>query len=329
MVQAGNRPLVERNLALELVRATEAGAMAAARHMGKGDKELVDQAAVDAIRYTLGGISMDGVVVIGEGEKDEAPMLYIGEQIGTGKTPRVDIAVDPIDGTTLLSKGLPGAIAVLAVSERGAMNCPTEVYYMNKIAVGPEARDAIDIDAPVAENLQKVARALGKLVTEVTVIILDRPRHAELIQDVRAAGARVKLISDGDIVAGIQASLPDSEVDVLMGIGGTTEGVISAAAIRCTGGAIQCKIWPRNEDEAARFRESGLDLNHVYTTRELVGGDDVFFAATGASSGELLKGVHFVPHGARTQSLVMRSRSGTIRWIDTIHDFTRMTKFKE
>jgi fructose-1,6-bisphosphatase II len=326
MLQRNERPPVERNLAMELVRVTEAAAMSAALHMGKGDKELVDQAAVDAMRHTLGGISMDGVVVIGEGEKDEAPMLYNGEHIGDGSAPQVDIAVDPIDGTTLLSKGLPGAIAVIAMSGRGAMHVAKEVFYMDKIAVGPAARDVIDITAPVAENLSRIARALGKSVAEVTVVMLDRPRHAQLLADIRKAGARVKMISDGDVAAGIQAALPDSGVDVLMGIGGTPEGAITAAAIRCTGGAIQCKPWPRDEAERHKCVDAGLDLNHVYLTDELVGGDDVFFAATGASTGELLKGVNFLANGARTHSLVMRSRSGTIRWIESIHDFTRLNK---
>jgi fructose-1,6-bisphosphatase II len=294
--------------------------------MGKGDKELVDSAAVDAMRHTLGGVRMDGIVVIGEGEKDEAPMLYNGERIGDGSGPQVDIAVDPIDGTTLLSKGLPGAIAVIAMSGRGTMHVAKEVFYMDKIAVGPAARDVIDINAPVAENLKRIAKALGKSVAEVTVVMLDRPRHAKLLQDIRAAGARVKMISDGDVAAGIQAALPDSGVDVLLGIGGTPEGVITAAAIRCTGGAIQCKPWPRDDAERQKALDAGLDLEHVYDTTELVGGDDVFFSATGASTGELLKGVIFVPGGARTHSLVMRSRSGTIRWLESIHDFGRSDK---
>jgi fructose-1,6-bisphosphatase II len=296
--------------------------------MGKGDKELVDGAAVDAMRHTLGGIRMDGIVVIGEGEKDEAPMLYNGERIGDGSDPKVDIAVDPIDGTTLLSKGLPGAIAVIALSARGTMNVPREVFYMDKIAVGPEARDVIDIEAPVADNLAKIAKALGKPVSEVTVIMLDRPRHEQLLKDVRASGARVKMISDGDVAAGIQAALPNSGVDVLMGVGGSPEGVITAAAIRCTGGAIQCKPWPRDEAERQRCIDAGLDLDHVYDTDELVGGEDVFFAATGASTGELLRGVNFTPGGASTHSLVMRSRSGTIRWIDAVHNFSRLNKVR-
>jgi len=328
MAQRSGRQPIERNLAVELMRVTEAAALSASLHMGRGDKELVDQAAVDAMRHTLEGISMDGVVVIGEGEKDEAPMLYNGERIGDGSEPQVDIAVDPIDGTTLLAKGLAGAIAVIALSARGTMNVPREVFYVNKIAVGPAARDAIDIDAPVAENLKKIARALGKSVADVTVIMLDRPRHAQLLQDIRAAGARVKMISDGDVAAGIQAALPNSGVDVLMGIGGTPEGVITAAAIRCTGGAIQCKPWPRDEAERRRCSDAGLDLDHVYSTDELVGGEDVFFAATGASSGDLLRGVNFTAHGATTHSLVMRSGSGTIRWIEASHDFTRLNKIR-
>ena len=313
---------------MELVRVTEAAAMSASLHMGKGDKELVDQAAVDAMRHTLEGIRMDGIVVIGEGEKDEAPMLYNGEHIGDGSEPRVDIAVDPIDGTTLLSKGLAGAIAVIAMSARGTMNVPKEVFYMDKIAVGPAAREVIDINASVKTNLERIAKALEKPISEVTVIMLDRPRHAQLLVDVRAAGARVKLISDGDVAAGIQAALPDSGVDVLLGVGGTPEGVITAAAIRCTGGAIQRKPWPRDDAERQKCIDAGLDLTHVYDTNELVGGDDVFFSATGASTGELLRGVNFVQGGATTHSLVMRSRSGTIRWIDSLHNFERLNKVR-
>jgi fructose-1,6-bisphosphatase II len=328
VAQLSGRQPIERNLAMELVRVTEAAAMASALHMGKGDKELVDQAAVDAMRHTLNGIGMDGVVVIGEGEKDEAPMLYNGERIGNGVEPQVDIAVDPIDGTTLLAKGLAGAISVIALSARGTMNVPREVFYMDKIAVGPAAHDVVDFEAPVAENLARIARALEKPVSEVTVIMLDRPRHAGLLDDVRRAGARIKMISDGDVAAGIQAALPNSGVDALFGIGGSPEGVITAAAIRCTGGAIFCKPWPRDEAERQRCLDAGLDLNHIYDTEELVGGEDVFFAATGASSGELLRGVNFVPGGAVTHSLVMRSRSGTIRWIDASHNFNRLDKVR-
>ncbi len=327
MNQSERQP-IERNLAMELVRVTEAAAMAALRYMGQGDKNKVDGAAVDAMRHTLDGISMDGVVVIGEGEKDEAPMLYNGERIGDGSDPRVDIAVDPIDGTTLMSKGLPGAIAVIAMSAQGTMNVAREVFYMDKIAVGPGAADAIDIEAPVKDNIARVAKALGKRVEDITVILLDRPRHADLLTQIRATGARIKMISDGDVAAGIQASLPDSGVDMLMGIGGTPEGVITAAALRCSGGAIQCKPWPRDEEERQKALDAGVDLTHVYTTEELVGGNDVFFAATGATTGDLLRGVKTTVNGALTHSLVMRSRSGTIRWIDSIHNFDRLDKIR-
>jgi len=328
MTQRQQFKAIERNLAMELVRVTESAALSAARYMGYGDKELVDQAAVDAMRHTLGGISMDGIVVIGEGEKDEAPMLYVGEHIGDGSDPKVDIAVDPIDGTTLLSKGLPGAIAAIAMSAQGSMNVPASIFYMDKICVGPEARDAIDIEASAADNLNRVAKALGRKVGEITVVVLDRPRHADLLMQVRATGARVKLISDGDVAAGIQAALPDSGVDVLMGIGGSPEGVLTAAAIRCIGGAIQCKPWPRDAEERRKTIDQGIDVDHVYPTEELVSGEDVFFAATGASTGELLRGVRYFGGGAETQSLVMRSRSGTTRWIDATHNFERLDKIR-
>jgi fructose-1,6-bisphosphatase II len=312
---------------MELVRVTEAAAMAASIHMGKGDKEMVDQAAVDAMRHTLQGIAMEGIVVIGEGEKDEAPMLYNGEVIGDGSDPKLDIAVDPIDGTTLLSKGLPGAIAVIAMSARGTMNVPVEVFYMDKIAVGPAAKDVIDINLSKTENLQRIAKALGKPIEQVTVVVLDRPRHADLMNEIRAAGARIKLISDGDVAAGIQAALPNSGVDVLMGIGGTPEGVIVAAALRCTGGAIQCKPWPRDDAEREKCIALG-SLDKVYKTEDLCGGDDVYFSATGASTGELLRGVNFAGGRAYTHSIVMRSRSGTIRWIDSTHNFERLDKLR-
>ena len=322
------RQPIERNLAMELVRVTEAAAMSAARHMGLGDKEMVDQAAVDAMRHTLDGVSMDGIVVIGEGEKDEAPMLYIGEQIGDGSDPRVDIAVDPIDGTTLLSKGMPGAIATIALSPRGTMHVPADIFYMDKIAVGPGAADAIDVEAPVETNLANIGKALGREMGEITVGVLDRPRHEELLRRVRSVGARVKLVPDGDIATVIQAALPDGPIQAAMGIGGSPEGVLAAAAVRCTGGAIQCKPWPRNDEERQAAIERGTDVDHVYDTMELVGGDDVFFAATGASTGELLRGVRFSSGRASTQSLVMRSRSGTIRWIDAVHNFDRLDKIR-
>ena len=324
-VVRSRRP-IERNIAMELVRVTEAAAMAAARYMGMGNKELVDRAAVDAMRYVLGHISMDGTVVIGEGEKDEAPMLYIGERIGNGSDLLVDIAVDPIDGTTPVARGLPGAISAIALSTKGTMNYPRQFVYMDKIVTGCEAKNVIDINAPVAENLKNIARAKKIKVSELTVVVLDRPRHEQLLSEIRSAGARVKLISDGDISASIQAALPETGVDVLMGIGGTTEGVISAAAIHCIGGGIQCKAWPRNEQERKAALDAGVELDKVYLAEDLVRSEDVFFAATGVSSGELLKGVRYFSGGAETQSLAMRSRSGTIRWIDSIHDFERLEK---
>lgn len=326
MEMGRSRRPIERNSALELVRVTEAAAMAAARYMGMGDKELVDQAAVDAMRFVLNYIRMDGIVVIGEGEKDEAPMLYIGEHIGDGSDLRVDVAVDPIDGTSLVAKGLPGAISVVALAARGTMEYPKQFVYMNKIVTGREARDVIDITASVADNLMNIAKAKRRKVPELTVVVLDRPRHEQLLKEIRDTGARVKLISDGDVSASIQAALPDSGVDVLMGIGGTPEGVLSAAAIHCIGGIIQCKAWPRNEEEVKAAERVGTDLDRVYRTEDLIKSEDVFFAATGVSSGELLKGVRYFSGGAQTQSLAMRSRSGTIRWIDSIHNFDRLDK---
>jgi fructose-1,6-bisphosphatase II len=309
---------------MDLVRVTEAAALAAARYLGRGDKNLVDEAAVDAMRYTLGHIQMDGIVVIGEGEKDEAPMLYIGERIGDGLGLQVDIAVDPIDGTTLVAKGLPGAISAVALSARGTMNCPRQLVYMNKIVTDREAKDSVDIDASVAENLKNIAKAKRRKVSETTVVVLDRPRHEQLLSEIRSAGARVKLISDGDIAASIQAALPETGVDVLMGIGGTPEGVLSAAAIHCIGGGIQCKGWPRDEAEREAAIADGVDLDRVYQMEDLIDSEDVFFSATGVSSSELLRGVRYSSGGAQTQSLAMRSRSGTIRWIDAWHNFERL-----
>ncbi len=326
MAEARSGSVIERNIAMELMRATESAAMAAARFLGRGDKNLVDGAAVATMRNVMSYIRMDGVVVIGEGEKDEAPMLYIGERIGDRSDIKADIAVDPIDGTTLVARGLPGAISVIALSERGTIHCPSQFVYMNKIVTGIEAKNCIDINASVAENLKNIALAKKRKISELTVVVLDRPRHEQLLSEIRSAGARVKLISDGDIAASIQAAMPEMEVDVLMGIGGTTEGVISAAAIHCIGGAIQCKAWPRNEDEKKAAIAAGIDINKVYKTEDLIDSDDVFFAATGVSSGELLKGVRYFNGGAYTQSLVMRCRSGTIRWIDSRHNFERLDK---
>ncbi|MFC1933698.1 class II fructose-bisphosphatase [Chloroflexota bacterium] len=317
---------IERNIAMELVRVTEAAAMAAARYLGRGDKNLVDEAAVAAMRYTLGYIQMDGIVAIGEGEKDQAPMLYIGERIGDGSDLKVDIAVDPIDGTTSVARGLPGAISVVALAANGTMHCPREFFYMDKIVTGPEAKDCIDINASVAENLKNIAQAKKRKVSELTVVVLDRPRHEQLLSDIRSAGARVKLISDGDVAASIDAALPEREVDVLMGVGGTPEGVLSAAAIHCVGGGIQCKAWPRDDNERQAAIAAGVDVDKVYKTHDLIDSDDVFFTATGVSSGELLKGVRYFSGGAQTQSIAMRCRSGTVRWIDAWHNFDRLDK---
>jgi fructose-1,6-bisphosphatase II len=323
-------PIV-RNLAMELVRVTEAAAMAAARFMGRGDKVAADQAAVDAMRRTLAQIEMDGTVIIGEGEKDEAPMLFIGERLGTGEPPKVDIAVDPIDGTTLLSKGLPNAISVVALAAGDSMlKVPHEIVYMDKIAVGPEARGAIDIAAPVALNLKWIARAKGVAVPDLTVVILDRERHEGLIREVREAGARIKLISDGDVAGGVMAATVEhSGIDVLMGVGGAPEAVITACALKCLGGDMQCRFWPRNEGERSAAIAAGFDPARVYGLDDLVASDDVFFASTGVTSGEWLQGVRYVAAGATTQSIVMRSKSGTVRWIDANHNFNRLDKISE
>ncbi|HMG26729.1 MAG TPA: class II fructose-bisphosphatase [Acidimicrobiia bacterium] len=316
----------DRNLAMELARVTEAAALAAGRWMGRGDKEAADQAAVDAMRLVVNNVSMDGVVVIGEGEKDEAPMLYNGEQIGSGG-PGCDIAVDPIDGTTLTALGRPNAIAVIALSERGTMFDPGPCVYMEKIAVGPEAADAIDLDASVTHNLQAVAKALGEDVDDVTAVILDRDRHADIIKECREAGARIRLIPDGDVAGAISTAWPESGANILFGIGGTPEGVIAACALKCLGGAIQGRLWPRNDDERRTAIDAGYDLTRVLDTEDLVSGDDVFFSATGVTDGELLRGVRYFGDGARTQSLVMRSKSGTIRTIDSRHRWHKLMRY--
>ncbi len=312
---------LERNLALELVRVTEAAALHAARWMGLGDKEAADQAAVDAMRAALHFVDMDGVVVIGEGEKDEAPMLYIGERVGTGRPPKVDVAVDPIDGTNLTAKGLPNAITVVALAERGSMYYDPDIVYMQKIAVGPEAKGAIDINAPVRDNLVRIARFMERNVEDLTVVVLDRPRHDELISEIRGAGARIKLITDGDVAGAVMAALPeDTGVDVLMGIGGTPEAVLAACALRCLGGDIQCKLWPRTDQERQKASESGhTDLQRVLTLDDLVSSEDVFFAASGITNGEFLKGVRYRGERAETYSIMMRSRSGTMRRFETHH----------
>jgi fructose-1,6-bisphosphatase II len=316
----------DRNLAMELARVTEAAALAAGRWMGRGDKEAADQAAVDAMRLVLNSVSMEGVVVIGEGEKDEAPMLYNGEEIGCGGPP-TDIAVDPIDGTTLTSLGRPNAIAVIALAERGTMFDPGPCVYMEKIAVGREAADVIDLDAPVATNLQAVAKALGKDVDDVTAVVLDRDRHADIIAACRDAGARIRLIPDGDVAGAISCAWPESGADVLFGVGGTPEGVIAACALKCLDGAILGRLWPRNDDERRAALDAGYDLDRVLTTDDLVSGEDVFFAATGVTDGELLRGVRYFGEGGTTQSLVMRSMSGTIRRIDATHRWQKLMRF--
>lgn len=321
----GEQP--DRNLAMELVRVTEAAAMAAGRWMGRGDKVGADKAAVDAMRLVLNTVQMDGVVVIGEGEKDEAPMLYNGEELGTGVPPQVDIAVDPIDGTRLTSLGLPGALSVVALAERGSMYAPGHIVYMNKIAVGPQAKGVIDIEWPVAENLNRIAEAKKREVSDLTVVILDRPRHEQLIKDVRQAGARIKLIPDGDVAGGLMTAFEDTGMDVLMGIGGSPEAVITACGLKCVGGEIQCKLWPRDEAERRWAEEMGLDLDRVLTTDDLVGGENVFFAATGITDGELLKGVKYFGSGAKTFSIVMRSKSGTVRWVEATHRLDKLMRF--
>ena len=313
---------------MELVRVTEAGALNAARWMGKGNKEMADQAAVDAIRQALDGVDMSGVVVIGEGEKDEAPMLYIGEQVGNGSPPEVDVAVDPVEGTTLLAKGLPGSLAVVAIAERGSMySAPPSVFYMDKIAVGSAAKHVIDINAPVAVNLDRIARAKDMRIEDLTVALLDRPRHQELIRQIREVGARIRLIEHGDVSAAIQAAMEDyTDVDALMGIGGATEGVLAAAAVKCMGGEIQCKISPRSEEERQKLKADGVDLDQVFRTDDLVKGEDVSFAATGITTGELLEGVQYFSWGARTSSIMMRNRSGTIRYIHARHKWRKTLK---
>ncbi|NLG54314.1 MAG: class II fructose-bisphosphatase [Rhodococcus sp.] len=323
---SSRREAPDRNLALELVRVTEAGALAAGRWVGRGDKEGGDGAAVDAMRELVSSVSMNGIVVIGEGEKDEAPMLYNGEEVGNGDGPACDFAVDPVDGTTLMSKGMPNAISVLAVAERGAMFDPSAVFYMEKIAVGPEAADVIDISAPVGENVKRVAKARKASVSDVTVCILDRPRHAELIQQVRDTGARIRLISDGDVAAAIAAARPESGTDMLLGIGGTPEGIIAAAAMRCMGGALQGRLAPKDDEERQKAIDAGYDLDQVLRTEDLVSGENVFFCATGVTDGDLLRGVRYYGGGASTQSIVMRSKSGTVRMIDAYH---RLEKLRE
>jgi fructose-1,6-bisphosphatase II len=327
MQARADREAPDRNLALELVRVTEAAAMAAARKMGFGDKETVDQAAVDAMRFVLGSVPMTGVVVIGEGEKDHAPMLYNGEEIGDGSPPEVDIAVDPVDGTTLTAKGMPNAISVVALSDRGTMFDPGPCVYMDKLAVGPEAAGVVDFEAPLADNLLAVAKAKGADVADLTVCILDRSRHENLVGQIRAAGARVKFITDGDVAGAIMAAREGTGVDILVGIGGTPEAVIAACALKCLDGAMFGKLWPRDDEERRAALDQGYDLEQVLTIDDLVTGDNVFFAATGVTDGELLRGVRFDRRGALTQSLSMRSKSGTSRQIDARHQLSKLSRY--
>jgi fructose-1,6-bisphosphatase II len=316
----------DRNLALELVRVTEAAAMGAARWIGRGDKESADQAAVDAMRLMLDTVSMDGVVVIGEGEKDEAPMLFNGEEVGSGDGPQVDVAVDPLEGTRLTALGQPNAISVIALAERGTMFFPGAAVYMDKVACGPEAVDAIDISAAPTANVEAVAEAKGVEPTDVSVVVLERDRHEDLIRELREAGAKVNLIRDGDVAPAIAAARGGTGVDLLMGIGGTPEGVISAAAIKCLGGSLQGRLWPRNDEERQQLVDAGYDVDRVLTTDDLVAGEDVFVAATGVTGGALLRGVQYTAGGAITDSIVMRSRSGTVRRIEAQHAFAKLEK---
>ena len=327
MSETQNAQKPDRNLALELVRVTEAAALAGGRWVGRGDKVAADQAAVDAMRFMIDTVSMNGTVVIGEGEKDEAPMLFNGEVVGNGDGPSVDVAVDPIDGTRLTSVGQPNALSVIAVAEGGSMFFPGAAVYMEKIAVGPQAADAIDITAPHADNVRRVAKAMDKDPEDVTVVVLDRDRHEDLVREVRDAGARVFLITDGDVAPAIAAARPYTGIDMLLGIGGTPEGVISAAALKCLGGAMQGRLWPRDAVERQKLVDAGYQVEKVLTTDDLVAGNDVFFAATGITNGSLLRGVRYDELGAVTYSLVMRSRSGTVRFMESRHVFEKLETF--
>ncbi|NDI07569.1 MAG: class II fructose-bisphosphatase [Actinobacteria bacterium] len=309
----------DRNLALELVRVTETAAIAAAPWVGRGEKNLADQAAVEAMRQMINTVDMAGVVVIGEGEKDDAPMLHNGEHVGNGLGPACDVAVDPIDGTSLTANGMNGAISVIALAPRGSMYDPSAVFYMNKIVTGPEAAGVIDINASTKVNIQAVAKAKRMSISDITVVVLNRPRHDLLLKEIREAGARIRLIQDGDVAAAIETARPDTGIDLLMGIGGTPEGVITAAAMICLGGHIQGKLHPKDADEKARAQAAGHDLNKVLTTKDLVNSDDVFLSATGITDGELLRGIRYMSYGSISESLVMRGKSQTVRLIQTEH----------
>lgn len=317
----------DRNLAMELVRVTEAAALAAGKWVGRGQKEKGDGAAVDAMRKLINSVEMNGVVVIGEGEKDKAPMLYNGEQVGNGIGAEVDIAVDPVDGTTLMAEGRPNAIAVLAAADRGSMFDPSAVFYMDKIAVGPEAKGCIDIEAPVAHNINAVAKAKGISPSDVTVVVLDRPRHVQLIEDIRRAGAKVRMIHDGDVAGAVAAAQDTNAIDICMGIGGTPEGIITACAMKCMGGEIQGKMHPTSEAEKRKALDAGLELDRVFTTNDLVSSDNCYFVATGVTNGDMLRGVSYRKNGATTRSLVMRSKSGTVRYIESIHQLQKLQEY--
>lgn len=315
-----------RNLALELVRVTEAAALAAARHFGRGDKIEADGAAVDAMRLLINEIDMDGKIVIGEGEKDEAPMLFNGEMVGNGQPPELDIAVDPVEGTTLVAKGMPNAIATIAAAPRGTMYDPGPLFYMSKLAVGPEAKDVIDIEAPIQDNLKKISKAKGMDVTDLTVVILDRPRHADLIREVRQCGARIRLIPDGDVAGALMAAWPGTGIDVLLGIGGTPEAVLAACGLRAMRGGFQGKLWPRDEKDLEKAKNTGIDLDQILTLDDLVASEDTFFVATGISDGPLLDGVNYLEGFAHTYSLVARGQTRTVREITAHHHLESLTK---
>ena len=319
----------DRNLALELVRVTEAAAMAAGRWVGKGDKNGADGVAVNAMRVLISTVGMQGTVVIGEGEKDQAPMLFNGEEVGDGEGPACDVAVDPIDGTTLAAKGMTNAISVLAVSPRGSMYDPSAVFYMEKLITGPAAADVVDIRYPVAENVHQVAKAKGIKAGDVTVVVLDRPRHEKMVEEIRATGARIKFITDGDVAGAIMAARDGTGIDLLLGIGGTPEGIIAACAMKCLDGVIQGRLWPTNDEEKQRALDAGHDLDRVLLTDDLVSGDDCFFVATGITDGELMEGVRYRAGGASTHSLVMRSRSGTIRSIRSEHKLSKLRAYAD
>jgi fructose-1,6-bisphosphatase II len=325
-MKAGNGSAPDRNLALELVRVTEAAALGCARWIGRGDKEAADQAAVDAMRAMLDTVAMDGVVVIGEGEKDKAPMLFNGEQVGNGEAPQVDVAVDPLEGTRLTSVGQPNAISVIALAERGTMFFPGAAVYMDKIAAGSEIAEAIDIDAPAQDNVRRAAEVKGVKPTDITVVVLDRERNEGLIDGLRDAGAKINLITDGDVAPAIAAARQGSSVDLMMGIGGTPEGVIAAAAVKSLGGTVQGRLWPRDDDERQKLVAAGYDPDRVLTTDDLVGGDNIFVAATGVTDGALLNGVRFSKDGAVTDSIVMRSRSGTVRRVEAYHQLDKLSQ---